>query len=104
MFAVEMTAIPFYARLSPRAAQRLSRSERAMQQKAPVSGSHDLICAALAEMVPSTAEEIAEATGLAAGTVEACLEGLTARCRVMFNPLTKRYSLPKVYRAPGLAA
>lgn len=108
MFAVEIPAIPFYARLSGRAAQRFSRSERAMQQTAPArspaQGPHEQICTVLAEMVPSTAGEIAEACGLDAATVEASLDSLTARCRVMFNPLTKRYSLPKASRARGLAA
>lgn len=108
MFTVEMPAIPFNARLSGRAAQRFSRSERAMQQNAPArspaQGPHEQICAVLAEMVPSTAAEIAEACALDQATVEACLDSLTARCLVMFNPLTKRYSVPKAQRAPGLAA
>ncbi|MGF1593902.1 MAG: hypothetical protein ACFCUW_11515 [Kiloniellaceae bacterium] len=63
-----------------------------------------LICAALAEMVPSTAAEIAEATGLDPVTAGACLERLAATCRVMFNPLTKRYSLPRPRPMVGLAA
>lgn len=60
-----------------------------------------LICAALAEMVPSTAAEIAEAAGLDPATAEAGLERLAATCRVLFNPLTKRYSLPKAWGAAG---
>jgi DNA-binding IclR family transcriptional regulator len=62
------------------------------------------IRSALADMLPSTAAEIAEATGLEAATAAACLEALAARCEVMFNPLTKRFSLPKSRPSVGLAA
>jgi DNA-binding IclR family transcriptional regulator len=62
------------------------------------------IRSALADMLPSTAAEIAEATGLEAVTAAACLEALAARCEVMFNPLTKRFSLPKSRPSVGLAA
>lgn len=68
------------------------------------SAPEDLVCHVLAEMVPSTAEEIAEATGLAPATIEACLDRLTAHYRVMFNPLTKRYSLPRAASRPAVAA
>ncbi len=68
---------------------------------------HDLktaICRALAQMLPATAEEIAESLGFEPGTVSAGLHQLMCRHRVMFNPLTKRYSLPKIQPGAGLAA
>lgn len=100
MFAVEIAAFPFYARLSGRP-ECSKRSPRAMKQTADSRDPQALVCAALAEMVPSTAAEIAAATGLDLVTVEASLERLTATCRVLFNPLTKRYSLPKAWGASG---
>ena len=66
-----------------------------MQQTSTSRDLQDLICAALAEVVPPTAEEVAEAIGLDPASVEAELEQLAVRRRVMFNPLTKRFSLPK---------
>ncbi|HMA15161.1 MAG TPA: hypothetical protein VKP12_10280 [Kiloniellaceae bacterium] len=72
-----------------------------MEQTADSRDPQALVCAALAEMVPSTAAEIAAASGLDAAEAEACLERLTATCRVLFNPLTKRYSLPKAWGAAG---
>ncbi|WP_193369126.1 hypothetical protein [Pelagibius marinus] len=63
-----------------------------------------LICDALADMLPSTAQEIAEATRLDPVTAAACLDELVARYRVMFNPLTKRFSLPKAWPTSGIAA
>ena len=99
MFAVDLPAMPFYARLSGRTSRSFSRSDHAMVRTA--TPAQDLICGALAEMVPSTAEEIAEATGLDAATTQLCLDRLAASCRVMFNPLTKRFSLPKTWNAAG---
>jgi hypothetical protein len=63
-----------------------------------------LIQMVLAEMLPSTVEEIAEAAALEAAATLACLEKMAARNRVMFNPLTKRFSLPKVLPATEIAA
>ncbi|NIA67463.1 hypothetical protein HBA54_02555 [Pelagibius litoralis] len=62
------------------------------------------LIAALAEMLPSTLEELAQATTLEAPTAQAYLAEMSARCVVMFNPLTKRYSLPKVTPGCALAA
>lgn len=101
MFAVEIPGIYFYARF-PKA--RKARAERATGGTVAAASPQDLICTALAEMLPSTAAEIAEASGLDPVTAAACLDGLTARCRVMFNPLTKRYSLPKAQPRAVLAA
>ena len=53
------------------------------------------LTAALAEMLPSTLEEVARAAGLELQTAQAYLGEMSAHSRVMFNPLTKRYSLPK---------
>jgi len=58
----------------------------------------------LAEMLPSTLEEIAEAAALETAVTLACLEDMAAGSRVMFNPLTKRFSLPRSAAAGGLAA
>lgn len=55
----------------------------------------DRLIAALAEMLPSTQDELGQVTALEPATVEAYLAEMSARCVVMFNPLTKRYSLPK---------
>ena len=62
------------------------------------------LVAALADMLPSTLEEIALATGLQPATTAAFLADMSARCTVMFNPLTKRYSLPKTAHSSPLAA
>ena len=53
------------------------------------------LIAALAEMLPSTLDEIADAAAVERTAAEAYLARMSARCEVMFNPLTKRYSLPK---------
>jgi hypothetical protein len=104
MFTVEIPAMPFYARLSGRTSRSISRSDHAMDRTA-TPAPQDLICGALTEMVPSTAEEIAEAAGLDAATTQLCLDRLAGSYRVMFNPLTKRFSLPKTWHtAGGLAA
>lgn len=62
------------------------------------------LTAALAEMLPSTLEEVAQAAGLELPTAQAYLAEMSARSRVMFNPLTKRYSLPKFAGDNGFAA
>lgn len=62
------------------------------------------LTAALAEMLPSTLEEVAEATGLELATAHSYLAEMSARSRVMFNPLTKRYSLPRYLGDGSFAA
>ena len=62
------------------------------------------LVSALAEMLPSTLEEIAQAAGLELATAQAYLAEMSARSRVMFNPLTKRYSLPKIMDDSSFAA
>jgi hypothetical protein len=104
MFAVEMPAIPFYARLSGRVSRSNRRSNRAMNSSTAARPPLETICEALAEMVPSTCEEIAFATGLDPVTTAASLDRLAVSYRVMFNPLTKRFSLPKTRTLGGLAA
>lgn len=64
---------------------------------------HRLV-SALAEMLPSTLEEVAQAAGLEIPTAQAYLAEMSARSRVMFNPLTKRYSLPKLLHDTSFAA
>ena len=64
---------------------------------------HRLV-SALAEMLPSTLEEVAQAAGLELPTAQAYLAEMSARSRVMFNPLTKRYSLPKILHDTSFAA
>jgi len=78
MFAVEIPAFPFYARLSGRL-ECSKRSRHAMEQKAASRDPQALICEALAEMVPSTVTELAEATGLDAATTEDCLDPFWTR-------------------------
>ncbi len=63
-----------------------------------------LLTGALADMLPSTLEEVALAAGLESATAAAYLADMSARCAVMFNPLTKRYSLPKTAFGSPLAA
>lgn len=75
-----------------------------MDETAQLQDPRSLICKAMAEMLPSTAEEIAEAAGLDPATTAAYLDEMAARYRVMFNPLTKCFSLPKAWLNPGLAA
>ena len=75
-----------------------------MNQTTPQQDLKAAICRALAEMLPATAEEIAESLALEPGTVSSGLHQLLRRQRVMFNPLTKRYSLPKIQPGDGLAA
>ena len=60
MFAVEIAAFPFYARLSGRP-ECSKRSRHVMEHTADSRDPQALVCAALAEMVPSTAAEIAVA-------------------------------------------
>lgn len=62
------------------------------------------LLAALAEMLPSTRDELSQVTALAPATVESYLTEMSGRCIVMFNPLTKRYSLPKATAECTLAA
>ena len=92
MFAVEIPGLYFYGRL-PKV--RKAMSARTREQSIEVASPQERVRAALAAMLPSTAEEIAEASGLDPVTAAALLDEMAARCRVMFNPLTKRYSLPK---------
>lgn len=106
MFAVEIPRFYFYARFpglthsSKRRAAMTQTPENPMAESTP----QEQIRSALADMLPSTAAEIAEATGLEPVTAAACLDALAARCEVMFNPLTKRFSLPKATPKSALAA
>ncbi len=104
MFAVESPVVSFCARLSGRKARASNKADRCMDNKPASQDPHRMICDALADMLPSTAQEIAEATRLDPVTAAAYLDELAARSRVMFNPLTKRYSLPKAWPASGIAA
>jgi hypothetical protein len=101
MFAVEIPRSYFYARFPglPQISKR-----RAAMTHAVETTPQERIRSALADMLPSTAAEIAETTGMEPVTAAACLEALAARCEVMFNPLTKRFSLPKSRLQTGLAA
>lgn len=96
MFAVDLPVAALYARFSARRASAC--------RLACAAGPQDRIRQALAEMEPSTAGEIAEATQLDRAVVESALEQMTARCQVMFNPLTKRFSLPKLWHLREQAA
>ncbi|GAB4352255.1 MAG: hypothetical protein Kow00114_00820 [Kiloniellaceae bacterium] len=104
MFGIEIPAFTFYARFSGLSRPSRRRSIPAMAQTPATPDPQSAVLDALAQMLPATAAEIAEVTGLSAAAAAACLDGLAARYRVMFNPLTKRYSLPKATRLTGVAA
>jgi hypothetical protein len=104
MFAVESPVVSFCARLSGRKQHASNKAGRSMENEPTSQDPRRIICDALADMRPSTAAEIAEATGLDKVTAAAYLDELSARYRVMFNPLTKRYSLPKAWPTSGIAA
>jgi hypothetical protein len=106
MFAVEIPRIYFYARFSglPQVSKRKAAATQVPGSRSGGTAPQEQIRDALADMLPSTAAEIAEATGLDPLTAAACLEALAAHCEVMFNPLTKRFSLPKMTPRAGLAA
>ncbi|WP_340119637.1 hypothetical protein [Pelagibius sp. 7325] len=100
MFSVEIPVIAFYARF-PGLSSRINRT---MDQKPSIADAQSAILDALGQMLPSTAAEIAEAAGLDPLVAAARLDDLAQRYRVMFNPLTKRYSLPKGTPVTGIAA
>lgn len=104
MFAVERSVISLRARLSARKSRAIDYAVARRNDKMNPQDPHALIRDTLADLLPSTVEEIAEATGLAAAVTAECLDALCARCRVMFNPLTKRYSLPKLRTQAEIAA
>jgi len=104
MFSVEIPTIAFYARFPGLSRNSSRRTNRTMDQKPSIADAQSAILAALGQMLPSTAAEIAEAAGLDPAVAAACLDGLAQRYRVMFNPLTKRYSLPKALAVTGIAA
>ncbi|GAB4394874.1 MAG: hypothetical protein Tsb0032_24050 [Kiloniellaceae bacterium] len=104
MFAAETPVISICARLSGLKSRASNKARRNMNSDNSFRDPGSLICAALAEMLPSTAEEIASATGLEPAKAAACLDELARRYRVMFNPLTKRFSLPKAWPQGGVAA
>ena len=58
----------------------------------------------LGEMLPSTVDEVAQAAEMELPTAQAYLTELATRSKVMFNPLTKRYSLPKFVGDSSFAA
>lgn len=104
MFAVESPVISLRARLSGRISRARTMAAACRSDEMRNEDPQLVICDALAEMLPATAGEIAEAAGLDTATTAACLERLSARCQVMFNPLTKRFSLPKGKLPAGIAA
>ena len=104
MFAVDSSVVSLRALLSGQKRRANLEHARCRSDSMSSNTAHSLICDALAEMLPSTLEELAQATQLDAAAAAACLEDLAGRSRVMFNPLTKRYSLPKAALRPGIAA
>ncbi len=104
MFSVDIPNFAFYARFPGFSRPTSRRTDPAMAQKPSNPDPQRAVLDALAQMLPATAAEIAEATGLDEAQAAACLDGLAARYRVMFNPLTKRYSLPKAAGHTGVAA
>lgn len=104
MFAAESPVTSICARLSGLTSRASNKAESDMDKEATSLDPRSAICTALADMLPSTAAEIAEAAGLDAAAAAACLDDLARRNRVMFNPLTKRFSLPKPWLTAGIAA
>jgi len=104
MFSVEIPTIAFYARFPGLSRQTCNRTHPTMDQKPTIADAQRAILDALSQMLPSTAAEIAEAAGLDPIVTAARLDDLAERYRVMFNPLTKRYSLPKGTTITGIAA
>jgi hypothetical protein len=104
MFVTEIPVIALCARLTRRKARASSKSNGMMDKIATTQDTCNLICRILAEMLPSTVEEVAQATGLTPMAAAAHLDILAARYRVMFNPLTKRFSLPKAWPSTDMAA
>ena len=104
MFAAEIRVTSLRSRFSPWGQGTCRKTERNMDDKATNDDPRSRISQILAEMLPSTVEEIAAAVGLDAVTAAACLDDLAGRNRVMFNPLTKRFSLPRAWPGPGIAA
>src|SRR3546814_13492417 len=91
MFAVDFPVASFYARFSgcshePRRTARIREPQEVIRQ-------------ALAEMGPSTAEEIAEATGLDPVVVDATLDRMEAGHRGVLHPLTQSFILPQLLGA-----
>ena len=104
MFAAEIRAKALPRWFQPQGRGAEGKTEHPMTDEACTSAPETLICEALAVMTPSTAAEIAEATDLDPVAAARCLDVLVRQQRVMFNPLTKRFSLPRPRTAPGLAA
>lgn len=104
MFAVESPVISLRTRLSERRSRASTMAAACRSDEMKHKDPHFLICDALAGMPPATAEEIAAATALDPAKTAECLQALGARSQVMFNPLTKRYSLPKLKLLAGRAA
>ncbi|MEO3430367.1 hypothetical protein AAFN88_16035 [Pelagibius sp. CAU 1746] len=104
MFAVESRAVSLCACFARRKFRSRDKVGLHMDSKPASQDPRLLICRVLADMPPSTAEEIAQATGLDPETAAGHLDKLAAAYRIMFNPLTKRFSLPKARPAAGMAA
>lgn len=104
MFAAEIRATALTQLFRPQGQGAEGKTEHPMTDRARTRDAETLICEALAEMTPSTAAEIAEATELDPVAAADRLDELARQQRVMFNPLTKRFSLPRPRSAPGLAA
>ncbi len=106
MFAAQTNPITLLCEVLRHSATLLDRSPQRRHSQTP-EGLEDprrRLIAALAEMLPSTQDELAQAVQLELATVQAYLADMAARSEVMFNPLTKRYSLPRFTEAPGFAA
>ena len=106
MFAAQINLLTLLCQNRQQASDRRESGSRKPEGGGPAGlddPRHRLI-SALAEMLPSTLEEVAQAAGLELPTAQAYLAEMSARSRVMFNPLTKRYSLPKILHDTSFAA
>ncbi len=104
MFAAEIPVISLCTRLSRRISRASSKTGRTMDDITAQQDPRSRINQVIADRLPSTAEEIAEASGLDPVTTTALLHEMASRNRIMFNPLTKRFSLPRARPGAGIAA
>ncbi len=106
MFAAQTNPVILLCQAFRHAASLRKRGPQRRLSGAPQSAAdpRQRLIAALAQMLPSTQEELAQVVQLEMPTVQAYLADMAARSEVMFNPLTKRYSLPRPAKAQGFAA
>lgn len=106
MFTAQTNLFPLLCEAIRNSAMLRNRGPQYRHDHSPqsVEDPRKRLIAALAKMLPSTQDELAQAVQMEVPTVQAYLAEMAARSEVMFNPLTKRYSLPRFTVAQGFAA